>query len=146
MPPLGKFLRDVMKMNMDRFRVFGPDENTSNKLHAIYEVSKKFWMEEYFPEDADGGELAPDGRVIEMLSEHTMEGMLEGYLLTGRHGFFSSYEAFVHVIDSMFNQHAKWLLQWIVLARRDPFSEPADHFHCMASGPQRLYPPGSWFS
>src|SRR4051794_4306025 len=109
MPPLGKFLRDVMKMNMDRFRVFGPDENTSNKLHAIYEVSKKFWMEEYFPEDADGGELAPDGRVIEMLSEHTMEGMLEGYLLTGRHGFFSSYEAFVHVIDSMFNQHAKWL-------------------------------------
>ena len=94
---------------MDRFRVFGPDENTSNKLQDIYEVSKKFWIEEYFPEDADGGELATDGRVIEMLSEHTMEGMLEGYLLTGRHGFFSSYEAFVHVIDSMFNQHAKWL-------------------------------------
>jgi len=107
--PLGMFLRDVMKLNMDRFRVFGPDENTSNKLHDIYEVSKKFWIEEYFPEDADGGELATDGRVIEMLSEHTMEGMLEGYLLTGRHGFFSSYEAFVHVIDSMFNQHAKWL-------------------------------------
>jgi xylulose-5-phosphate/fructose-6-phosphate phosphoketolase len=107
--PLGKFLRDVMKLNMDRFRVFGPDENTSNKLNDIYEVSKKFWIEEYFPEDADGGELATDGRVIEMLSEHTMEGMLEGYLLTGRHGFFSSYEAFVHVIDSMFNQHAKWL-------------------------------------
>jgi xylulose-5-phosphate/fructose-6-phosphate phosphoketolase len=107
--PLGAFLRDVMKMNMDRFRVFGPDENTSNKLQDIYEVSKKFWIEEYFPEDADGGELATDGRVIEMLSEHTMEGMLEGYLLTGRHGFFSSYEAFIHVIDSMFNQHAKWL-------------------------------------
>ncbi|HEX4770748.1 MAG TPA: phosphoketolase family protein [Bryobacteraceae bacterium] len=107
--PLGKFLRDVMKLNMDRFRVFGPDENTSNKLQDIYEASKKFWIEEYFPEDADGGELATDGRVIEMLSEHTMEGMLEGYLLTGRHGFFSSYEAFVHVIDSMFNQHAKWL-------------------------------------
>ena len=107
--PLGMFLRDVMKLNMDRFRVFGPDENTSNKLHDIYEVSKKFWIAEYFPEDADGGELATDGRVIEMLSEHTMEGMLEGYLLTGRHGFFSSYEAFVHVIDSMFNQHAKWL-------------------------------------
>ena len=107
--PLGMFLRDVMKLNMDRFRVFGPDENTSNKLYDIYEVSKKFWIEEYFPEDADGGELATDGRVIEMLSEHTMEGMLEGYLLTGRHGFFSSYEAFVHVIDSMFNQHAKWL-------------------------------------
>ena len=107
--PLGAFLRDVMKLNMDRFRVFGPDENTSNKLQDIYEVSKKFWIEEYFPEDADGGELATDGRVIEMLSEHTMEGMLEGYLLTGRHGFFSSYEAFVHVIDSMFNQHAKWM-------------------------------------
>ena len=98
-----------MKLNMKNFRVFGPDENTSNKLHDIYTVSKKFWIEDYFPEDADGGELAPDGRVIEMLSEHTLEGMLEGYLLTGRHGFFSSYEAFIHVIDSMFNQHAKWL-------------------------------------
>jgi xylulose-5-phosphate/fructose-6-phosphate phosphoketolase len=107
--PLGTFLRDVMKLNMDRFRVFGPDENTSNKLQDIYQVSRKYWLAEYFPEDADGGELAPDGRVIEMLSEHTMEGMLEGYLLTGRHGFLSTYEAFVHVIDSMFNQHAKWL-------------------------------------
>ena len=107
--PLGAFLRDVMKSNMKNFRVFGPDETTSNKLDAIYEVSKKFWIEEYFPEDADGGELAPDGRVMEMLSEHTLEGMLEGYLLTGRHGFISSYEAFVHIIDSMFNQYAKWL-------------------------------------
>ena len=107
--PLGAFLRDVMKFNMDRFRVFGPDENTSNKLQDIYQVSKKFWIAEYFPEDSDGGELATDGRVMEMLSEHTVEGMLEGYLLTGRHGFLSSYEAFVHVIDSMFNQHAKWL-------------------------------------
>jgi xylulose-5-phosphate/fructose-6-phosphate phosphoketolase len=108
-PPLGAFLRDVMKRNPSNFRVFGPDENTSNKLQAIYEVSKKTWLAEYFPEDADGGELATDGRVVEMLSEHTVEGMLEGYLLTGRHGFISSYEAFVHVIDSMFNQHAKWL-------------------------------------
>ncbi len=108
-PPLGIFLRDVMKLNMNNFRVFGPDETTSNKLQAVYEVAKKFWIEEYFPEDKDGGELATDGRVIEMLSEHTMEGMLEGYLLTGRNGFFSSYEAFIHVIDSMFNQHAKWL-------------------------------------
>ena len=108
-PPLGVFLRDVMKWNMESFRVFAPDENTSNKLDAIYKVSKKFWIAENFPEDVDGTELAPDGRVIEMLSEHTMEGMLEGYLLTGRNGFFSSYEAFVHVIDSMFNQHAKWL-------------------------------------
>ena len=107
--PLGAFLRDVMKLNMNNFRVFGPDENTSNKLNDIYDVSKKLWLSTYFPEDSDGGELAPDGRVIEMLSEHTVEGMLEGYLLTGRHGFISSYEAFIHVIDSMFNQHAKWL-------------------------------------
>ncbi len=107
--PLGAFLRDVMKLNMKNFRVFGPDENTSNKLDNIYEVSKKLWLENYFPEDADGGELARDGRVVEMLSENTVEGMLEGYLLTGRHGFISSYEAFIHVIDSMFNQHAKWL-------------------------------------
>jgi len=107
--PLGNLLRDVMSLNMKNFRVFGPDENSSNKLDAIYQVSKKFWIAEYFPEDADGSELATDGRDIEMLSEHTMEGMLEGYLLTGRHGFFSTYEAFVHVIDSMFNQHAKWL-------------------------------------
>ena len=107
--PLGKFLRDVMKLNSNSFRVFGPDENTSNKLDAIYEVSKKLWLADYFPEDSDGGELSPDGRVIEMLSEHTLEGMLEGYLLTGRHGFLSTYEAFAHVIDSMFNQHAKWL-------------------------------------
>jgi xylulose-5-phosphate/fructose-6-phosphate phosphoketolase len=107
--PLGTFLRDVMKLNMTNFRVFGPDENTSNKLQAIYQAAKKFWIAEYFPEDQDGTELATDGRVVEMLSEHTMEGMLEGYLLTGRNGFISSYEAFVHVIDSMFNQHAKWL-------------------------------------
>ena len=107
--PLGHFLRDVMKGNRSNFRIFGPDENTSNKLDAIYEVSKKLWLEEYFPEDSDGGELSQDGRVIEMLSEHTLEGMLEGYLLTGRHGFLSTYEAFAHVIDSMFNQHAKWL-------------------------------------
>ena len=107
--PLGVFLRDTMKMNMSNFRIFGPDETTSNKLDAVYQVSRKFWIAESFPEDADGTELAPDGRVIEVLSEHTVEGMLEGYLLTGRHGFLSSYEAFVHVIDSMFNQHAKWL-------------------------------------
>ena len=107
--PLGAFLRDTMKRNMDNFRVFGPDETTSNKLDAIYAAAEKFWIEERFPEDDDGGELAANGRVMEMLSEHTMEGMLEGYLLTGRHGFLNTYEAFVHVIDSMFNQHAKWL-------------------------------------
>ncbi|WP_026733347.1 phosphoketolase family protein [Fischerella sp. PCC 9605] len=107
--PLGVFLRDVMRNNMNSFRVFGPDENTSNKLNAVYEASKKFWIAGYLPEDADGGELSPDGRVLEILSEHTLEGWLEGYLLTGRHGFFSTYEAFAHVIDSMVGQHAKWL-------------------------------------
>jgi xylulose-5-phosphate/fructose-6-phosphate phosphoketolase len=107
--PLGRFLRDIMRENTTNFRVFGPDETTSNKLDAVYEASKKVWLADYLPEDADGGELAPDGRVMEMLSEHTLEGWYEGYLLTGRHGFFSTYEAFAHVIDSMFNQHAKWL-------------------------------------
>jgi xylulose-5-phosphate/fructose-6-phosphate phosphoketolase len=107
--PLGEFLRDVMKLNMTSFRVFGPDETASNRLQAIYQASKKAWMADMLPEDADGGELSPDGRVMEMLSEHTLLGWLEGYLLTGRHGFFHTYEAFAHVIDSMFNQHAKWL-------------------------------------
>ena len=107
--PLGAFLAEIMKRNAANFRVFGPDETSSNKLDALYSVTKKFWIEDRFPEDSDGGNLSVDGRVIEMLSEHTMEGMLEGYLLTGRHGFLSSYESFIHVIDSMFNQHAKWL-------------------------------------
>ncbi len=106
---LGRFLRDTMRRNMSTFRVFGPDETASNRLDDLYEVSGKTWMAEILPEDADGGHLSPDGRVMEMLSEHTLEGWLEGYLLTGRHGFLSSYEAFIHVIDSMFNQHAKWL-------------------------------------
>jgi xylulose-5-phosphate/fructose-6-phosphate phosphoketolase len=106
---LGGFLRDVMRDNMSSFRVFGPDETASNRLTAIYEATKKTWLAETLPEDADGGELAPDGRVMEMLSEHTLEGWLEGYVLTGRHGVFATYEAFAHVIDSMFNQHAKWL-------------------------------------
>ncbi len=105
----GEFLRDVMRANMNSFRVFGPDETASNRLQAIYEASKKTWLGEYLPEDRDGGELARNGRVMEMLSEHTLEGWLEGYLLTGRHGLFSTYEAFAHIIDSMFNQHAKWL-------------------------------------
>ncbi len=106
---LAHFLRDVMRNNMTNFRVFGPDETASNKLQVIYEASKKTWMAEIKPEDADGSEIATDGRVMEMLSEHTLEGWFEGYVLTGRHGFLSSYEAFVHIIDSMFNQHAKWL-------------------------------------
>ncbi len=106
---LATFLRDVMKRNMTSFRVFGPDETASNKLDGIYAASKKTWIAGYLPEDEDGSALAPDGRVMEMLSEHTLAGWLEGYTLTGRHGFFSTYESFVHVIDSMFNQHAKWL-------------------------------------
>jgi xylulose-5-phosphate/fructose-6-phosphate phosphoketolase len=120
--PLGAFLRDIMRKNLENFRVFGPDENTSNKLNAIYEVSKKLWLANYLPEDMDGGELGPDGRVMEMLSEHTLEGWYEGYVLTGRHGFFSTYEAFVHVIDSMYNQHAKWLAICEEIPWRAPIS------------------------
>lgn len=120
--PLGVMLRDVMRLNMNNFRIFGPDENTSNKLDAVYEVSKKLWLADYLPEDADGGELSPDGRVLEMLSEHTLEGWYEGYVLTGRHGFFATYEAFVHVIDSMYNQHAKWLAISEELPWRAPIS------------------------
>src|SRR4051812_13552546 len=120
--PLGEFLRDVMRKNMNTFRVFSPDENASNRLTAIYEASKKLWLADYLPEDADGGELSQDGRVLEMLSEHTLEGWLEGYLLTGRHGFFSTYEAFAHVIDSMFNMHAKWLAICNELPWRAPIS------------------------
>ena len=107
--PLGEYLRDVMASNPTSFRLFGPDETASNRLHAVYGASKKTWMADLLPEDADGGELARDGRVMEMLSEHTLLGWLEGYLLTGRHGLFHTYEAFAHVIGSMFNQHAKWL-------------------------------------
>ncbi len=106
---LGQFLRDVMRDNMDNFRIFGPDETASNRLQAIYEATRKTWLGETKPEDADGGELAPDGRVMEMLSEHTLEGWMEGYVLTGRHVFFNTYEAFAHIVDSMVNQHAKWL-------------------------------------
>jgi xylulose-5-phosphate/fructose-6-phosphate phosphoketolase len=104
----GKFLRDVMKLNLERrnFRVFSPDENNSNRWQDILEVTKRCYVAEILPEDDN---LAPDGRVMEVLSEHQCQGWLEGYLLTGRHGFFSCYEAFIHIIDSMFNQHAKWL-------------------------------------
>src|SRR6201984_3113554 len=120
--PLGQFLRDILRENPTTFRVFGPDETTSNRLSAVYEASKKLWLADYLPEDRDGGELGPDGSVLEMLSEHTLEGWLEGYLLTGRHGFFSSYEAFVHVIDSMFNMHAKWLATAEELRWRAPIA------------------------
>ena len=118
---LGKFLRDVMKANSDstNFRVFGPDETASNRLEAIYEVSGKVFMEPILPTDEF---LTRDGRVMEVLSEHMCQGWLEGYLLTGRHGFFSCYEAFIHIVDSMFNQHAKWLKVTRKIAWRRPIA------------------------
>ena len=105
---LGNFLRDVMKQNMDsrNFRVMSPDENNSNRLNAVLEVTNRVSTAEILPND---DHITPDGRVMEVLSEHMCQGWLEGYLLTGRHGFFSCYEAFIHIVDSMFNQHAKWL-------------------------------------
>ena len=106
---LGLFMREIMRDNPNNFRLMGPDETASNRLQDVYNVTKKVWMADIYPEDADGTELSRDGRVMEMLSEHTLQGWLETYLLTGRHGLFHTYEAFAHVVDSMFNQHAKWL-------------------------------------
>ena len=118
---MGQFLRDVMKLNLDskNFRLFSPDENNSNRWQDVLEVTNRAWMAESFDYD---DKLAPDGRVMEMLSEHQCQGWLEGYLLTGRHGFFSCYEAFVHIIDSMFNQHAKWLKVSNDIAWRRPIA------------------------
>jgi xylulose-5-phosphate/fructose-6-phosphate phosphoketolase len=117
---MGRLLRDVMKLNMNErnFRVMGPDETASNRLNALFEVTDRTWMGETIPEDVH---LSPDGRVMEILSEHTCQGWLEGYLLTGRHGLFSCYEAFIHIVDSMFNQHAKWLK---VTRREIPWRRP----------------------
>ncbi|MEY3463034.1 MAG: hypothetical protein RLZZ468_812 [Cyanobacteriota bacterium] len=128
--PLGELLRDAIGLNPDSLRVFGPDETASNRLQAIYARSKKVWMEEFLPEDMNGGELSRQGRVVEMLSEHTLVGMMEGYLLTGRHGFFHTYEAFAHVIASMFNQHAKWLESCIHHA---PWRAPISPWTCLIS-------------
>ncbi|MFO0136784.1 MAG: phosphoketolase [Cyanobacteriota bacterium] len=128
--PLGALLRDIIRINPDSMRVFGPDETSSNRLQAIYEVSKKVWMEDFLPEDLNGSELARNGRVVEMLSEHTLVGMMEGYLLTGRYGFFHTYEAFAHVIASMFNQHAKWLESCIHHA---PWRAPIGAWNCLIS-------------
>jgi xylulose-5-phosphate/fructose-6-phosphate phosphoketolase len=116
---LGQFLRDVVKMNARyrNFRVFGPDETASNRLSALFEATERQWMAKTLAEDEH---LAPEGRVMEILSEHTCQGWLEGYLLTGRHGFFSCYEAFIHIVDSMFNQHAKWLKTCRELPWREP--------------------------
>jgi xylulose-5-phosphate/fructose-6-phosphate phosphoketolase len=105
---MGELLRDVFKLNLDarNFRIVGPDETSSNRLGAVFQATDRAWLAEITPEDEH---LSPDGRVMEILSEHTCQGWLEGYLLTGRHGFFPCYEAFIHIVDSMFNQHAKWL-------------------------------------
>jgi xylulose-5-phosphate/fructose-6-phosphate phosphoketolase len=128
--PLGELLRDTIGRNPNSLRVFGPDETASNRLQAIYERSKKVWMENFLPEDLDGSELSREGRVVEMLSEHTLVGMMEGYLLTGRYGFFHTYEAFAHVIASMFNQHAKWLESCIHHA---PWRAPIGPWNCLIS-------------
>jgi xylulose-5-phosphate/fructose-6-phosphate phosphoketolase len=118
---LGGFLRDVFRANdaHRNFRLFGPDETASNRLDAVYEATSKTWDAELLPVDEH---LAPDGRVMEILSEHVLQGWLEGYLLTGRHGLFSCYEAFIHIVDSMFNQHAKWLESSSRLAWRRPIA------------------------
>src|SRR5208283_5116272 len=140
---MGKFLRDVMKMNLDskNFRLVSPDESNSNRWQDVLEVTNRAWVAETLPYD---DHLNPDGRVMEVLSEHQCQGWLEGYLLTGRHGFFSCYEAFIHIIDSMFNQHAKWLkvcrdIEWrrpIGLAQLSALKPR------LAAGPQRLFPSG----
>ncbi|HXC91670.1 MAG TPA: phosphoketolase family protein [Stellaceae bacterium] len=115
---MGVFLRDIMKQNHD-FRLFGPDETASNRLSAVFEVTDRQWMAETLPED---DHLSRRGQVMEILSEHTCEGWLEGYLLTGRHGLFNCYEAFIHIVDSMFNQHAKWLKESREIPWRRPIS------------------------
>lgn len=115
----GKFLRDVMKRNMSNFRIMGPDETTSNRLGDVLDVTDRTWNAEILPTD---DHLSPTGRVMEILSEHTCEGWLEGYLLTGRHGLFNCYEAFIHIVDSMFNQHAKWLKASKHVAWRRPIA------------------------
>jgi xylulose-5-phosphate/fructose-6-phosphate phosphoketolase len=116
---LGEFLRDVIRDNPETFRLFGPDETASNRLGAVFETTDRAWVAETLPTDEH---LAPDGRVMEVLSEHLCQGWLEGYLLTGRHGLFNCYEAFTHIVDSMFNQHAKWLKISNEIAWRRPIA------------------------
>ncbi|HWB49301.1 MAG TPA: phosphoketolase family protein, partial [Stellaceae bacterium] len=125
---MGQFLRDVMKLNQDgrNFRLFSPDENNSNRWQDVLEVTNRAWMADTQPWD---DHLAPDGRVMEVLSEHQCQGWLEGYLLTGRHGFFSCYEAFIHIVDSMFNQHAKWLK----VTREIPWRRPVASLNYLLS-------------
>ncbi|HWB10846.1 MAG TPA: phosphoketolase family protein [Pirellulales bacterium] len=125
---MGRFLRDIMKENLENknFRLFSPDENNSNRWQDVLEVTNRCYMAEIYPDD---DKLSPDGRVMEVLSEHQCQGWLEGYLLTGRHGFFSCYEAFIHIIDSMFNQHAKWLK----VCRHIPWRRPIASFNYLLS-------------
>ncbi len=123
---LGGWLRDVMKANSDRFRVMGPDETASNRLSALFEVTGRVWEAEILPTD---DHLSADGRVMEVLSEHLCQGWLEGYLLTGRHGLFNCYEAFIHIVDSMFNQHAKWLK----VTRHIPWRRPIPSLNYLLS-------------
>ena len=134
-----------MKLNLasENFRLFSPDENNSNRWQDVLDVTNRCYMAEIYPED---DHLAPDGRVMEVLSEHQCQGWLEGYLLTGRHGFFSCYEAFIHIIDSMFNQHAKWLkvCNHIPLATADRVVQLPAQFSRLAAGPQRLQPSRPW--
>ena len=141
---LGRFLRDVLKHNDDQknFRVFGPDETLSNRLEAVFEATERQWDARTVPNDEF---LAPAGRVMEVLSEHQCEGWLEGYLLTGRHGVFNCYEAFIHIIASMFNQHAKFLKVSAGLSWR-PENCLAEHpagLARVAPRPQRFHAPGS---
>jgi len=123
---LGGFLRDVVRDNPDNFRLLGPDETASNRLANVFEATNRAWDAETVPGD---DHLAPDGRVMEVLSEHLCQGWLEGYLLTGRHGLFNCYEAFIHIVDSMFNQHAKWLKS----TRRIPWRRPIASFNYLLS-------------
>lgn len=165
MANMAKFLRDVIAKNQDNFRLFGPDETESNKLSEVYKAGKKVWMADYFEEDANGGNLAMDGRVMEILSEHTCEGWLEGYILSGRHGLLNSYEPFIHVIDSMVNQVRSYF-NALYLASVSADGEPSPALQVdrevprgrvacpgrvsqhppdrsrLASGSQRLYSPG----
>ena len=140
---LGGFLRDIVARNQQTFRLFGPDETASNRLGDVFSVTGRTWLGEI--EDGDEG-LTPDGRVMEILSEHLCQGWLEGYLLTGRHGLFNCYEAFIHIVDSMFNQHAKWLK----MTREIPWRRPIASLNYLlslarlAAGSQRLLAPGPW--
>ena len=139
---LGGFLRDVVVANADNFRIFGPDETASNRLGEVFEVTGRAWEAEILPTDEG---LAPEGRVMEILSEHLCQGWLEGYLLTGRHGVFNCYEAFIHIVDSMFNQHAKWLkvTRGDPVAAADRLAQLPAQLTRLAPGSQRLLAPGS---